>query len=130
MSMRIVKFLCTGGIGATVNLGTLFILVDICGIQYLIGSALAFCGAAVVGFLLQKYWTFAERSSERATVQFGLYVSIAVANICVNTLLVLLLVEWFEAHYLVAQFIGAGMVAVSSFVMYQRLVFRVPSMAK
>lgn len=113
-----------------VNLGSLHLLVDVAGAHYLPSSIIAVSLSTVVGFLLQKYWTFAERSSERAVAQFGLYVGIAIANICVNTLLVYGLVEGLGAHHLVAQFVGAGVVAVSSFVMYQRLVFRVPSVTK
>lgn len=127
---RIAKYLGTGGVGLVVNLGSLHLLVDVAGAHYLPSSIIAVSLSTVVGFLLQKYWTFAERSSERAVAQFGLYVGIAIANICVNTLLVYGLVEGLGAHHLVAQFVGAGVVAVSSFVMYQRLVFRVPSVTK
>jgi len=122
--MRILRFVCSGAIGISVNLGTLHLLAGVFGYHYLISSIIAVSISTVVGFLLQKYWTFAERSVEKAGEQFALYVVVAVTNIGVNTLIVFLLSGVYGFHYLFAQFVGAGVVATMSYLIYKGLIFR------
>ncbi len=126
---RIIKFIATGCVGITVNLTALFILADAIGIHYLTASVLAISISTVVGFLLQKYWTFQERSQGMAGKQFILYVLVTCMNILFNTLIVYTLVEKVGVYYLAAQFIGAGTVAVSSFIIYKKFIFRTVSPA-
>lgn len=120
--MRVFKFLITGAIGLSVNLGvfhTLYVL----GVPYLAGSVSALLIAMVVGFVLQKYWTFEERSYERTRTQFMLYGMLSLCNLGVNTLIVYLLVEYANLYYLIAQAIGAGLVACTSYLAYKHYIF-------
>lgn len=121
-AMRIVRFLCTGAIGLSTNLG-MFRLLYILGVPYLVGSVAAFSVAMVVGFLLQKYWTFEERSRERAQTQFIQYALLTLGNLVLNTFLVYALVEYGHAHYLLAQAMGAGAIAILSYFVYRRYIF-------
>lgn len=120
--MRVLKFFCTGMLGLGVNLGS-FRALHLLGVPYLTGSVSAFLAAMLVGFVLQKYWTFEERTPERASTQFVLYAALACTNLAVNTLLVFLLVEYAGAYYLVAQAAGAGAVALASYFVYERFIF-------
>lgn len=120
--MRVLKFLLVGGIGLSVNLGV-FHSLYVLGVSYLLGSVAAFCVALVVGFVLQKYWTFENRTPERARTQFALYALLAICNLAINTLIVYLLVEYAGTHYLVAQTVGAGSVALVSYFVYRSYIF-------
>lgn len=120
---RIARYLATGAIGLVVNLGSYHLLVAFARISYLPGSMIAIALSTVVGFLLQKYWTFGERSHATAPRQFALYAALALWNLGLNTLIVFALVEYFALHYLIAQTIGAGVVAVSSFFAYHYYIF-------
>jgi dolichol-phosphate mannosyltransferase len=121
--MRIIKFLITGGIGLTVNLGT-FRILEFFEVPYLAGSVGAFLLAMCTGFVLQKYWTFEDRSFERAHVQLALYAGLALVNLTVNTGIVYVLVAYASTHYLIAQTIGAGVVAIASYFFYKLYIFR------
>ena len=120
--MRVLKFFITGGIGLSVNLGV-FHMLYVFDVPYLTGSAAAFFIAMAVGFTLQKYWTFEEHTLERARTQFLLYAALALCNLAVNTLVVYALVEYVNAHYLLAQTVGAGSVALASYVVYRFYIF-------
>ena len=120
--MRIFKFLATGAIGLSVNLGV-FQILYVRGVPYLIGSMSALFIAMIVGFVLQKYWTFEERSPERTRIQFILYAALTLCNLGVNTLVVYLLVEYVNVYYLIAQAFGAGLVAFTSYLVYQHYIF-------
>lgn len=123
--MRIIKYLASGCIGIVVNLGLLYVLADLLGLHYLVSSFLAVSCSTVVGFLLQKYWTFEARSKEGTKREFSLYVGVAIMNIVLNTLIVYLLVDFSGFHHLPAQFVGAAVVAVSSYVIYKKVIFRI-----
>ena len=120
--MRILRFGIAGLLGISVNLGVFHMLV-VLGMPYLMGSIVAFFIAMLVGFALQKYWTFEEHTHERARKQLMLYSMLALCNLGVNTLIVYLLVEYVSAHYLIAQTIGAGSVALTSYFIYRRYIF-------
>lgn len=126
---RVLKYLASGCIGIVVNLGSLHILADIVGIHYLVSSVIAVSISTIVGFLLQKYWTFDARETQGTAGQFGLYVAVAVLNIALNTLIVFVLVDFFGFHHLPAQFVGAAIVAVSSYVIYKKIIFKDVSVA-
>ncbi len=120
--MRILKFLIAGATGLSVNLGV-FHMLYVLGVPYLGGSIVSFFIAMVVGFMLQKYWTFEERTLGRARTQFMFYATLALCNLAVNTLIVYVLVERVNVHYLVAQTIGAGSVALVSYFIYRLYIF-------
>lgn len=121
---RIMRFLTTGVVGLAVNLGTLHILVTYGTLHYLVGSICAFIVALIVGFLLQKYWTFRNLDSVRAKKQFAQYTGLAVTNLLANTGIVYFLVEYVGSHYLVAQTISAGSIAMVSYLIYRSYIFR------
>lgn len=121
---RIVKYLMTGGIGITVNLGLYHVLVAYAHMHYLAGSIVAVSCSTVVGFLLQKFWTFEERTTDTAHTQFALYTILAVCNIGLNTLIVYALAGLMHVHYLAAQGFAAAVVAVWSYFLYREVVFK------
>lgn len=122
--MRVIRFLTTGGIGITVNLGMYHLLVAYAGVHYLPGSVAAVTCSTIVGFLLQKFWTFREHTTETAHVQFALYTLVAIVNIALNTLIVYLLVDFLSVHYLLAQAAAGGIVALWSFFIYREIIFK------
>jgi putative flippase GtrA len=73
---------------------------------------------------MQKYWTFTEKSSTQTGKQFALYVAIAGVNIGANTLIVYILTGLLGLHYLIAQFIGASVVAIWSYFLYRHILFK------
>lgn len=122
-AMRVLKFLITGMIGISVNL-SVFHALYVLGVPYLAGSVAGLLISMVIGFLLQKYWTFWERTPERLRAQFALYAALALGNLALNTLIVYTLVGKLGVHYLIAQAIGAAFVAIDSFVTYHTFIFK------
>jgi|SRR3989344_1235406 len=121
--MRVLKFLITGMIGISANLGvfhTLYVL----GVPYLAGSIVGFLVAMFVGFVLQKYWTFKDRSLERARSQFALYSFTTLGNLALNTSIVYVLIGKLGVYHLLAQAVGAAVVAAGSFFIYQIFIFK------
>ncbi|MFI5260376.1 MAG: GtrA family protein [Candidatus Paceibacteria bacterium] len=120
--MRVLKFFISGVIGISINLGVFHVLY-VLGIPYLMGSVAGVLTAVIIGFVLQKYWTFEDRPSGRTHEQFALYAALAFANLLLNTGIVYLLIGTLGVNYLLAQTVGAAFIAIDSFVVYHFFIF-------
>lgn len=122
----IVRYLISGAMAATVDLLTLYLLTSGLGVWYLPSSVAAFCVALVVSFVLQKFWTFRNRSRRRFYSQATTYFLIALTNLGINTLIIYFLVDFLKLFYLLGQVIAGLVVAMWSFFSYRHLVFFEP----
>jgi putative flippase GtrA len=120
---KVLRFLISGGSSATVNLTILYICTDIFHIWYVASAIIAFCISFVVSFTLQKWWTFADKTTDIVHRQLTAYLTIALINLSVGTLLLFAIVELTGLHYLAAQIIVQGMIAIMSFFIYSRVLF-------
>jgi putative flippase GtrA len=126
--MKIVRYIISGGTSAVTDLFLLYLFTDIFHIWYIISAALAFIIAFFVSFTLQKYWTFRDNSNEGIKKQGLMYFVIGLINLGVNTLLVYFFTEYLfvflRYDYLVSQVCAAGLIAIVSFFVYQKFIFR------
>jgi len=117
------RYLVAGCIGAVTNLGVLFILTEYVGLHYLVSAGVSFVLACGVGFTLQKFWTFRDRSVEGIHAQAIGYFTISSINFFLNISILYFLVEWTHIWYIFAQVIASGLIAVSSFLLYRHVIF-------
>lgn len=120
---KLLRFLFSGGISAGVNLFFLHIFTEYFGFYYLWSVVLAFIIAVCVSFIMQKFWTFRDKSKEDIHKQVSIYVTAAIINTIINTGLVYLLVEYMNVHYLLSQIISSGLIAFESFFVYKYFIF-------
>lgn len=120
---KVLKYLISGGSAAVVNLTVLYVSTDIFHVWYIASSVLASIIAFFVSFFLQKFWTFNNASVDLIKKQLALYVLVAIINLVLNTLLMYLFVEFGQLHYLLAQIVTSGLIAVESYFVYQYFIF-------
>ena len=117
----VAKYIISGGSATAANLALLFVFTDFLRIWYVLSAALAYAGAFVVSFTLQKFWTFQNGALEKIHSQFAVYVGLGTFNMVLNAGLIYLIVESTGIHYLIAQ-IGIGiLIACWSFLFYRVL---------
>lgn len=121
---RPLRFLLSGGTAAVVNIGALYLLVDIGGMWYLPGAALAYTAAIGVSFLMQKFFTFGDYGTENLGRQSAQYAVFQLCNVGVNTAFVYVGVEFLRISHLVAQVISGGVIALYTFAVLQYVLFR------
>ncbi|MBI2673860.1 MAG: GtrA family protein [Candidatus Zambryskibacteria bacterium] len=120
---RVVRFLFSGGLAAAANIIPLFVLVHFFYIWYLLAAVVAFITAVAVSFMMQKFFTFNDYTREKIKQQTVLYLGIQIFNLCLNTLLMYVGVDLLHIHYILAQVLISGMMAVYNFFVYKHLVF-------
>ncbi len=121
--LRIVRFIVSGAIATSVNLGSIFVFTHYFDIWYLYSSVIAFGIAFGISFVLQKIWTFQDRSSEHVHTQAALFLFIIILGLGLNTLLLYGLVEFLGIHYLAGQLLSGVCIAVFNFFSYKHVVF-------
>lgn len=120
----IAKFLTSGCSAAGVNFSLLYVLTGYAGLHYLASSTIASIAAICLGFTMQKFWTFANKSTDvmhKQAVQYGL---LAITNMAINAALMFVLVDSFHMWYMLAQFFVCGVLAFSNFLVYHLFIFR------
>jgi len=122
--VTIAKFVASGSTAAAVEFSLLYVLKEYAGLHYLISSSIAFCVAVVVGFTLQKFWTFENRELDRIQRQAIQYFALGLTNLGINAVLMYLLVENFHLWYMLAQVLACGMLACNNFLMYNLFIFK------
>jgi putative flippase GtrA len=124
---KIFRYLVAGGISTFVDLAALYLFTSVFHIWYLISAILAFLIAFGVSFALQKFWTFADKSTENIRKQMVIYFLVAGINLGLNTVLMYLFVDLADFHYLWAQIIVTALIACESFFVYQKFIFKISS---
>lgn len=121
---KVIRYLVAGGVVAVVQF-TLFLgLLSLLHLWYLVASSISFVVALVTSFLLQKYWTFGEKSVSRIYGQVLLFLLCAGINFLVTVTLMYLLVDLGKIDAPRAQAVVMGCVALGNFFLYAK-VFRV-----
>ena len=118
------KYIIAGGTAAFVDLSFLVFFKELFGFHYLLAAVFAFIIAFCVSFILQKFWTFSDGRMEGVHRQAAVYLMIALANLFMNTLLMYLFVDVVHVWYLFSQIMAAGLIALVSFFIYRRFVFK------
>ena len=104
---KIFRYLLSGGTAFGVDFFFLYFFTELVGLHYLLSVVIAFLIAVVVSFILQKFWTFQNNSKSDLHRQAVLYITAAIINTGLNTLLVYIFVEYANLHYLLGQFLSA-----------------------
>ena len=123
---KIIRYLISGGSAAVVNLSVYYVVVNVIYKDekvYVVASIYAFLAAFLVSFLLQKYWTFKERTPGLVKKQMMMYLATAAMNIVLNIILLTLFIERFGFNNFFAQILSQGLIACLAFLIYQRVIF-------
>jgi putative flippase GtrA len=123
---RLIRYVISGGTAALIDLILLYICTDLLHWWYLISAVVAFVIAITASFFLQKFWTFEDRGTGRMHRQAALYAAVSVVNVGVNTFLMYAFVDMLHIHYLLSQILASGIIALASFFVYRRFIFREP----
>lgn len=106
------------------NLATLFVATHFFGVWYIWSAFIAFVASILVGFTLQKYWTFRNATNGRTHKELANYFLVAVAGNLLGILLLYVFTSVFGIWYLFSQIIGLGIVAVLSFLANKHFTFK------
>ena len=132
--MRILKFNMAGGIGIFVQFAALYFLKSRMRMNYLAATAIAVEAAVIHNFLWHERFTWRDRTSptwrnsSRRLLRFNL--STGAVSIVGNLALMKMMVDWFHAHYLLANAIAVVVCSLANFMVSDKWVFAAASEAE
>jgi len=119
----LIKYGISGGIAASVQIGTLIFLVERIYMDHIPAVALAFIISAFVAFTFQKFWTFRDHSLSKGHFQIVSYLTLAGVAFFLTMFLMYLFVEIFHVWYVLAQVATIGLVTVVTFLTNKNIIF-------
>ncbi len=120
VSRQLVRFVIVGACNTMLTL-SVYALLLATGLHYLEAFAPAFAAGAVIGYTLNRIWTFDAGPAQRwDLVRYG---SIQLAGLAMNAALLIALVELFGIGRIAAQVVAIGCVSLINFGVSRRWVF-------
>lgn len=121
--MKVVKFIISGGTAFSVNISLLYVFTEFFGWWYIASATFSFLFSFLVGFSMNKFWTFTNLSVNFIHNQAALYLGINLFNLMINNSILYILVENFGIWYIAAQALASVLIAFESFFLYKRIFF-------
>jgi putative flippase GtrA len=118
------RYLLAGSTAVAVNLVVLHVLTEWLHLYYVVSSATAFVASISLGFVLQKYWTFRDRSTELLRRQASLFFAVGLMNLLLGPALLYVAVEYVGLWYMAAQAMVLMLLAAESFLINRYVTFR------
>jgi len=97
-----IKYSIVGVLGTAVDIGSLFVFVDYFGLGVILGSSLSFILAVVNNFILNKIWTF-ENKSKNYRKLFIKFLIVSLVGLILTLLSMQILVFGFGIWYILAK---------------------------
>ncbi|MBP9714927.1 MAG: GtrA family protein [Candidatus Pacebacteria bacterium] len=119
------KFIISGGTAAFVALSLFYVFWNILHIWYLLASILSFLFSVVVGFILQKYFTFENTVKSDTKKQAFLFLFISLINLLINIALMAFFVEILKLDQMLSKIVTLAILALWNFFVYKKFVFKV-----
>ena len=119
------RFLIVGGLGVPTNLIIVYMCVSLIDLNYLTGVFIAFWIGLTQGFILNKVWTFSDRTSHilHLLYKYFKYAIGSIVGLILNLWIVWALVEIGDIHYMLAAFFGIIVGALSNYTISVKFVF-------
>lgn len=113
---QIAKFGVVGTVCFVIDYGTMVLLTELGGVDYLLSSGIAFGVSVTVNYLLSMRFVFQSKKGSNKAKEFALFVALSITGLLLTELLMWTGVEQVGLHYMLAKVIVTGIVMVYNFV--------------
>lgn len=108
--LQLIRYTFVGGFAFMVDIALLWFLTDLCNIHYLISATLSFIAGLTVNFFISRKWIFNNAITHNKKLEFLLFGLIGVVGLGINDLLLWLLTNYCDIHYMISKFITVFLV--------------------
>ena len=116
------KYCVGGGTAFIVDFGLLYFLTEYANLWYLWSANFSFIVAALVNYLIQRFWTF-QSTEAKALRQFFIFLAVQMVGLFINNTIMYTLVEYFSIWYILSKAIAAAIVLIWNFWASRMFVF-------
>lgn len=115
LAIQTAQYFWVALVGLVVDFGTLVVLTEFFGVNYLIAAVCGFLAGLVVNFVLSERFVFSDPKLARGWMRFGLFGLIGLIGLGLLTALMWLQVDVLGWHYVVAKVLATVIVYAWNF---------------
>jgi putative flippase GtrA len=119
----IIRYIISGGTSAAVNLAILSILYYIFHVYYILASVISFLISFFISLILQKFWTFQDKSTDGMHLQIGKYLLSSLFGLSINTFLLYVFVDHVHFYVFFSQILAGLITACVTFFISRDYIF-------
>lgn len=121
---KVSRYIISGIIALLANLLTLFILVHVFNKWYLTSAIISFMVGLVISYLMQKFFTFENKTIKRIPIQFLFFSIFNLMMLGLNTILMYLGVDLLNFYYLFSQIITTFLISFINYYFFNKFIFK------
>lgn len=110
INLRLFKFGLVGVSGMALDFGLTWLFKEKLEWNRYLANSIGFCTAVVNNFLINRFWTFSDSSSNDTSRQFTSFTIIALAGLALNNLIVYIFHKKAGLNFYVSKLIAVGIV--------------------
>lgn len=123
-SPQFFKFLIVGGVSTIINYSTFYLLFSIFNIHYLYSSGTGYFTGLIVGYVLNRNWSFVEHKSSKRVTEFVKYLVLYIVSLLLSLISLELLVSILGVNALIANVVAIGISTIINFLGLKFIVFK------
>jgi len=110
---RVARFMVSGGAVLAAYYAPYYLLTEFCGVWYLVSSVVGSITSSVTNFILQKFWTFENKSGAKMRQQVIEFTLVSIGIAAANSGMLYILVGKLHLQYLLAQMVVSGILCIA-----------------
>ena len=114
--IQFIRYFFVGGIAAVVNIGTLFLMVDIFKVNYIFSNIIGFIFGIIVNYNLSKMFVFTDNEDINKIFEIIMYVIIGILGLCFDTFMLWIFTSKIGIYYMISKIISTILIFVWNFV--------------
>ena len=112
---QILKFGIVGIIAFIIDYVLLYVLTEYIGIYYLISSIISFTVSVIFNYIFSIKWVF-DVKKKQGTKEFIIFVVLSAIGLLINSVIMYLMVDIFNIHYMVSKLVSTFIVMIYNFI--------------
>ena len=121
--LELARYGATGALCASINVFLAIFLTQSLGLHYLVSLTLCSALVIVVGFFLNRFWTFRKQGAATIAAEFYRYALVTGMNVVIGLCACAVLVEWLHVPYSYAIAIVALVFAPAIYLVHRAWTF-------
>ena len=112
---QFIRYTIVGGVAFIADFGSLYVMKEWGGLNYLLAATLAFLLGLLINYQLSIFWVFDQRAVDNKYIEFLIFSVIGILGVFLNLGIILLLTEKLEFFYLYSKLIATAIILIFNF---------------
>ena len=108
--VQLFRYIWVGGFAFIIDYGSLYVIKEYVGINYLLSAAIAFILGLSVNYILSTLWVFSDSRLKNKMAEFVVFASIGLVGLLLNEVIMYLCCDVFNLYYMISKLCSTGIV--------------------